>query len=158
MKKIILVVIIATTTFVSKAQSNIDEVDLIQSVYGMQKRDLIAKHMKLTPNQSNLFWQLYEEYEISRKEIGLKRIKNIESYADKYDSLSELEADALMKTSFEVNTDFLKLWEKTYKNMSKSISSVTAVQFVQAEMFFENMVRQQLALDIPLIGEFEMKE
>ncbi len=158
MKKLILFAIIALFTFGAQAQSNVDEIDFTQSVYGLQKRDLIAKHLKLAPNQINLFWQLYDEYEISRKEIALKRMKNIEYYAVKYDSLSELDADALMKTSFEVNTEFLKLWEKTYKIISKSISSVTAAQFIQAEMFFENMIRQQLAMDIPLIGEFEVKE
>jgi hypothetical protein len=114
--------------------------------------------MKLTPDQSILFWSMYNEYEISRKEIGLKRVKNIENYADKYDSLSDLDADALMKTTFEINMEFIKLWEKTYKIMSKSISSVTAAQFIQAEMFFENIIRQQLAMEIPLIGEFEVKE
>lgn len=158
MNKIILVALIFLLSYVSCAQSKVDEIDLIKSIYGMQKRDLISKHMKLEPGQSDLFWQLYEEYEISRKEIGLKRMKNIENYADKYDNLTALDADGLMKTSFEVNSEFLKLWEKTYKNMSKSISSVTAAQFIQAEMFFENLIRQQLAMDIPLIGEFEIKE
>lgn len=115
MKKLILFAIIALFTFGAQAQSNVDEIDFTQSVYGLQKRDLIAKHLKLAPNQINLFWQLYDEYEISRKEIALKRMKNIEYYAVKYDSLSELDADALMKTSFEVNTEFLKLWEKRIK-------------------------------------------
>ena len=158
MKKIIILAIVTLFTFTSNAQSNVDDGDLIQSVYGMQKRDLISKHMKLKPGQWNLFWQLYDQYEISRKEIGLKRMNNIENYAAKYDTLNELDADAIMKISFEINADFLKLWESTYKSMSKSISSVMAARFIQAEMFFENMVRQQLAMDIPLIGEFEMQD
>ena len=158
MKKIVLAALIFLIVFSVNAQSNTIEIDLIQSVYGMQKQELIAKHMKLTPDQSILFWKLYNDYEISRKEIGVKRVKNIENYADKYDSLSDLDADALMKTTFEINMEFIKLWEKTYKIMSKSISSVTAAQFIQAEMFFENIIRQQLAMEIPLIGEFEVKE
>lgn len=158
MKKLILAAVISLIAFGTQAQTNVDVIDLIESVYGLQKRDLISKHMKLKPEQSNLFWQLYAEYEISRREIGVKRERNIENYAAKYDTLSELDADAIMKTSFEVNIEFLKLWEKTYKSMSKSISSVTAAQFIQAEMFFENMIRQQLAMDIPLIGEFELQD
>ncbi|HRX13261.1 MAG TPA: hypothetical protein P5210_16475, partial [Draconibacterium sp.] len=158
MKEIILAAVAFLVVFGVHAQTNVDEIDFIQSVYGMQKRDLISKHMKLEPDQSDLFWNLYNEYEISRREIGLKRMKNIENYADKYDSLSDLDADALIKTTFEVNLEFLKLWEKTYKVMSKSISSVTAAQFIQAEMFFENIIRQQLAMEIPMIGEFEIKE
>lgn len=157
MKKFILVAIIAVLAFGVNAQSNKEEVDLMQSVYGMQKKDLISKHMKIDAEKSDLFWKMYDEYEVARKEIGLKRVKNIELYAEKYENLTGPDADALMKASMDVQKSFISLWEKTYKSMSKSISPVTAAQFIQAEMFFENMVRQELSMDIPLIGEFDEK-
>jgi hypothetical protein len=158
MKKLILAAIIAVFTFTSNGQSNAEEVALMQSVYGMQKKDLIAKHMKIEAGKADLFWQMYDEYEIARKEIGLKRVKNIEQYAEKYENLTGTDADALVKASMEVQKSFISLWEKTYKKMAKSISPVTAAQFIQVEMFFENMVRQELSMDIPLIGEFDVKE
>jgi len=158
MKKLILVVIIAVFVMASNAQSNKEEIDLMQSVYGMQKKDLIAKHMKLEAGQADLFWQMYDEYEVARKEIGLKRVKNIELYAEKYEKLTSEDANAIIKASMDVQKSFISLWEKTYKNMSKSISPVSAAQFIQAEMFFENMVRQELSMDIPLIGEFEIQK
>jgi len=157
MKKLILVAIIAVFAMASNAQSNKEEIDLMQSVYGMQKKDLIAKHMKLEAGQADLFWQMYDEYEVARQEIGLKRVKNIELYAEKYEKLTNEDANALIKASMDVQKSFISLWEKTYKNMSKSISPVTAAQFIQAEVFFENMVRQELSMDIPLIGEFDVK-
>lgn len=158
MKKLILVTIIAVVSFAAKAQSNSEEIDLMQSVYGMQKKDLIAKHMKIEAGKSDLFWQMYDEYEVARKEIGLKRVKNIEKYAETYENLTNEDADALLKASLDVQKSFVSLWEKTYKKMTKSISPVTAAQFIQAEMFFETMVRQELSMDIPLIGEFDMKK
>ena len=158
MKKLILVAFIAVFAMVSNAQSNAEEIALMQSVYGMQKKDLIAKHMKLEAGQADLFWQMYDEYEVARKELGLKRVKNIEMYAEKYENLTTEDANALIKASMEVQKGFISLWEKTYKNMSKSISPVTAAQFIQVEMFFENMVRQELSMDIPLIGEFDEKK
>ena len=157
MKKFILVAIIAIMAFGVKAQSNKEEIDLMQSVYGMQKKDLISKHMKIEAEKSDLFWKMYDEYELARKEIGLKRVKNIELYAEKYENLTGEDADALVKASMDIQKSFISLWEKTYKNMAKSISPVTAAQFIQAEMFFENMVRQELSMDIPLIGEFDEK-
>jgi hypothetical protein len=157
MKKFILVAIIAVLAFSVNAQSNKEEIDLMQSVYGMQKKDLISKHMKIDAAKSDLFWQMYDEYEVARKEIGMKRVKNIELYAEKYENLTDADADALIKASMDVQKSFISLWEKTYKSMSKSISPVTAAQFIQAEMFFENMVRQELSMDIPLIGEFDEK-
>ncbi len=157
MKKLILVAIIAVFAIVVKAQSNVDEITLLQSVYGMEKKDLIAKHMKIDASKTDLFWQMYDEYEIARKEIGVKRVKNIELYAEKYENLTDADADAIIKASMDVQKSFISLWDKTYKKMAKSVSPATAAQFIQAEMFFENMVRQELSMDIPLIGEFETK-
>lgn len=145
-------------TFGLKAQTNAEEITMVQSIYGMDKRELIAKHMKLNSNQATLFWQLYDEYEIQRKEIGQKRANNIISYADKYEQMSNEDADKLIKSSFEINLSFIQLWELTYKKMAKSLTPVIAAQFIQAEMFIENMVRQELSLDIPLIGEIELKK
>ncbi|HSO85778.1 MAG TPA: hypothetical protein VLQ91_04450 [Draconibacterium sp.] len=158
MKKLILVAIIAVFAMASNAQSNAEEIALMQSVYGMQKKDLIAKHMKIEAGKADLFWQMYDEYEVARKEIGTQRVKNIEQYASKYENLTNEDADALVKASMEVQKSFISLWDKTYKKMAKSISPITAAQFIQAEMFFENMVRQELSLDIPLIGEFDVKK
>ncbi len=158
MKKLILAAILAVFAMEAKAQSNTGEIALMQSVYGMQKRDIIAKHMKLEAGQANLFWQMYDEYEIARREVALKRVKNIEQYAKNYENLTNEDADALVKAAMEVQKSFLGLWEKTYKKMANSISPVTAAQFIQAEMFFENMVRQELSMDIPLIGEFDVKK
>lgn len=158
MKKLIFAVVFAVFAMAANAQSNAEEVALMQSVYGMQKKDLIAKHMKLEAGQAELFWQMYDEYEIARKEIGTKRVKNIVQYAEKYETLTGTDADVLVKASLDVQKSFISLWEKTYKKMAKSISPVTAAQFIQVEMFFENMVRQELSMDIPLIGEFDVKE
>lgn len=157
MKKMILVAIITVIAFSSKAQSNTEEIDLMQSIYGMQKKELVAKHMKLETGQADIFWQIYDEYEVARKEIALKRLKNIEFYAETYENFNNADADILMKNSTAVQTGYIKLWGKTYKKISKSIDSVTAAQFIQAEMFFEDMVRQELAMEIPFIGEFEKK-
>lgn len=158
MKKLIFAVVFAVFAMAANAQSNAEEVALMQSVYGMQKKDSIAKHMKLEAGQAELFWQMYDEYEIARKEIGTKRVKNIVQYAEKYETLTGTDADVLVKASLDVQKSFISLWEKTYKKMAKSISPVTAAQFIQVEMFFENMVRQELSMDIPLIGEFDVKE
>lgn len=156
MKRFIVVSLISVLAISVTAQTDTQEIDLLQSVYGMKKKELLAKHMKLDVSKTDIFWQIYDEYEITRKEIALKRLKNIEFYAEKYENLTNEDADALMKTSMEIRQDFIKLWNKTYKKISKSIDSVTAAQFVQAEMFFEEMVRQELSMEIPFIGEFEM--
>ncbi len=158
MKNLLLAAGFIILSFSINAQTNAEEITMVQSIYGMDKRELIAKHMKLNATQAPLFWQFYDEYEIQRKEIGQKRANNIISYADKYEQMSNEDADKLIKTSFEINSSFIQLCEVTYKKMAKSLTPVIAAQFIQAEMFIENMIRQELSLDIPLIGEIELKK
>jgi len=143
---------------VSKAQSNTDEITFMQSIYGMQKKQLIEEHMKINDSQKAAFWKIYDEYEVSRKAIGMKRANNIGEYAKKYDGLNNENAATMLKSSFGIQKDFIKLWEKTYKKMAKETSPLTATQFIQVEMYLENLVRQELLDEIPLIGEFEPKK
>jgi hypothetical protein len=158
MKKIYLIAICLVFAVASKAQSSTEEIAFMQSAYGMQKKQLIAEHMKINDVQKDVFWKLYDEYEVSRKEIGMKRAKNIEEYAKKYDGLTNENSDAILKASFGIQKDLIKLWESTYKKMAKETSPTTAAQFIQVEMYLENLVRQELLDAIPLIGEIEPKK
>jgi hypothetical protein len=158
MKKIILFSICLVFAMLSKAQSNTDEIAYMQSVYGMQKKQLIAEHMKISKADSAKFWSMYDVYETSRKAIGKKRATNIEEYAKSYDNLTNEKAGALMNASFGVYNDFGKLWKDTYTKMAKGISPLTAGKFIQVEMYLENLVRNELAGEIPLVGEFEPKK
>jgi hypothetical protein len=42
--------------------------------------------------------------------------------------------------------------------MAKALSPLKAAQFVQAEMYFENLIRLEIAEEIPFIGEFDKKD
>lgn len=158
MKKIYLIAVCLVLAFVSKAQSDADEINFMQSTYGMQKKQLIALHMQVSKVDSAKFWALYDAYENSRKEIGKKRIANIEEYSKNYDKLTNENTGALLNKSFEVYNDFGKLWQNTYKKMAKEISPLTAGKFIQVEMYLENLIRNELSAEIPLIGEFEPKK
>jgi hypothetical protein len=158
MKKIYLIVVCLVFAFAVKAQSNTEEINFMQSAYGMQKKQLIAAHMKITKADSAKFWSIYDSYENSRKTIGKKRIDNIEDYAKNYDKLTNEKSSVLINNSFQVYNEFGKLWQNTYKKMAKEISPLTAAKFIQVEMYLENLVRNSLADEIPLVGEFEPKK
>lgn len=72
MKKIILIAICTLFAVNLNAQSNTDEIALIQSAYGMEKKQIIIQFMKLTEAENAGFWKIYDEYEAERKELGKK--------------------------------------------------------------------------------------
>jgi len=155
MKKIVMLALFAIGTISSNAQQTKDEIAILQSAYGMQKRDLVAKFMDVSEAQSATFWSLYEEYEVARKAIGTKRANNILEYAKNYETISDENVQNMVKVSMEVNKEFNALWEKTYKKMAKTLGAKTAAKFYQLEMYLETMIRTELSESIPMIDELK---
>jgi len=46
---------ISTITF---AQSNNEEIDLVQSLWGMEKKDIVSQFVKVDPASKDAFWKL----------------------------------------------------------------------------------------------------
>ncbi|MBK9105356.1 MAG: hypothetical protein IPL92_12510 [Saprospiraceae bacterium] len=66
MKHLLIIAALFISTF-GFAQSAQEEVDLIQSLYGMQKKEIVADFIKLEGAQKDAFWKLYDAYELERR-------------------------------------------------------------------------------------------
>lgn len=140
---------------VLKAQPTIDEINLIQSAYGMEKRAIVEQYMKLTDAEATGFWKVYDEYETKRKEYGKTRVEILVEYAKNYDNLTDEKAAELMKKSISNQMTFTKLGQTYFGKMSKVISSKRAAQFLQLENYLENVIRLKISSEIPFIGELD---
>ena len=96
MKKLFVIAVsflLSTSMF---AQSNKEDVDLIQSIFGKEKKELVQVYMTIPEAQSAKFWALYDTYETARKKLGQERIKLIEAYATNYETLDNKKATELV--------------------------------------------------------------
>ncbi len=152
MKKILIAVTLLIST-VGFAQSNKEDVDLIQSIYGKEKKAIVAGFVQLEGAQKDGFWKLYDEYEVERKELGKKRVSLLEKYATNYGTMDDATTDALMKemTGLGVKTD--KLIGTYYEKIKKASNVKAAAQFVQIESYLLSAVRVKIFESIPFIGE-----
>lgn len=152
MKKLLLValVLISTAGF---AQSNKEDVEYIQSIYGKEKKAIVADFIVLEGAQKDAFWKLYDEYETKRKELGKQRVAFLEKYAANYGTMDDATTDKLMKemTSLGAKTD--KLIATYYGKMKKPAGVKAAAQFVQLEAYLLSVIRASIMESIPFIGE-----
>jgi hypothetical protein len=93
------------------AQSAKEEVDFIQSIFGMEKKALVAEFVEPEDAQKDAFWKLYDEYETARKELGKKRIELLLKYDENFENLSNELAGQLLK-------EILSLTQKNDKLLS----------------------------------------
>jgi hypothetical protein len=154
MKKLLIAALLLIST-VGFAQSNKEDIDIIQSLYGKEKKAILAGFIVLEGTQNDGFWKLYDEYEIKRKELGKQRVALLEKYAANYGTMDDATTDQVIKemTSLGVKTD--KLIGTYYGKMKKSAGVKAAAQFVQFEAYVLSVVRASIMESIPFIGELD---
>ena len=152
-KGIIALCLILIFSTALSAQSNKEEVDLYQSMFGMQKKEMIASFVELDSNSP--FWVDYDAYELERKALGQKRLALLSDYAENYLSLSDEKTDDLIKQMQVQKKSLDKLIDKYYKKVKKTSGSKVAAQFYQIENYILTAVRSEILDGIPFFGELD---
>jgi len=137
------------------AQSNIEEVDYIQSIFGMEKKTIVADFIKLDGAAKDAFWSLYDQYEVERKELGKRRLGLLNDYAKNYDNLTDEKIDELAASSNKQSSLDEGLRYKYFKKLKKVSGSTAAAQFYQIEGYFNAAIRMSILESIPFIGELD---
>lgn len=156
MKKLIIALMMAVASFSCYAQSTYKEdIDVLQSVYGKSKGDLVKEYMNLSDTQSQAFSKVYDAYETERKTLGQAKIQLINDYAVNYDTLTDEKADELAKGTLKNNLGYEKLYSKTYGQAKKAIGAINAAKFIQLEVYLQAIIRAETLESIPFIGELD---
>lgn len=158
MRKNIFVLAIALLMFsaftqTSKAQSNKEETEFIQSIFGMEKKAVVAEFLGI--DGDNPFWALYDAYETKRKEVGKERLAVLTDYVENYDELTDAKYDAVVSSMIKLRKSNDKLTDTYYKKIKKVSGSKVAAQFFQIEAYFSSQIRATIMEEIPYIGEFD---
>ncbi len=146
--KILSLVFIAFLSLGIFAQSNQDEIELMQSLYGMEKRDIVAEFIELSEVQEQEFWALYNEYENERKELGRKKFQLLQSYVDDYGQVKAEDADNFMKQAIPLRIKSDKLTDNYYKKIKTKTDPIVAMQFYQIENYLADAIKMELLEDI----------
>ncbi len=139
----------------SFAQSNKEDVDMIQAMYGKEKKEIAAGFVQIDAAKKDAFWKLYDDYEAERKALGKKRISLLEKYANSYDSLTDKTMDEIVKEMITLQKGTDGLIAKYYDRLVKSAGVKPAAQFYQLEAYLSSVTRTYIMNKIPFIGELE---
>lgn len=159
MKKSIFYLVVAfvavlTTSQSLLAQTNKEDVEMIQAVFGKEKKEMAAGFLKLSSNDP--FWAVYDEYETKRKELGKDRLQALSFYVDNYDKMDAPKSDETIAKMIKLRNDNDKLLDTYYKKVKKVSGSKVAAQFFQFEAYIQSAVRMSVMEGIPFIGELDI--
>jgi hypothetical protein len=140
--------LMATFTY---AQSNKEEVDLVQAAFGMDKKAAVAEFVKPSAAQKDAFWKIYDEYETKRKDLGKQRIALLEQYANQYKTLTSEQADAWTKKVIDLQKKTDDLISTYYGKVKGVTDGIVATQFYQIENYILTVIRAQILDAIPFV-------
>lgn len=155
MKKIIILLAVIAISVSAKAQSNKEVVDFYQSVFGMEKKMIVNQFIQLEGEAATSFWEIYDAYEVVRKEEGVKRFNLLNKYAENYADITDDSANEMLKEALALKKSGLKTLTKFSKKIAKSNGGKVAAQFYQIENYFNNTIALAITESIPFVGEMD---
>ena len=153
MKKLSLLMISMIISIASYSQSVNEEVDFVQAAFGMEKKAVVSEFIQLSDAQSQAFWDLYDQYETTRKENGKKRVALLLQYAEQYNTMTDEQADAWTKEVIKLQMATDKLIATYYNKIKKATSATVATQFYQIENYILTGIRMEILDNVPFLGE-----
>ena len=156
MKKSFLIVAIGILfAGLTHGQSVQEEIDYFQSIFGMGKKAVVAEFINPEGTGMESFWELYDQYEVTRKQMGQSRLELLYNYASDYGQQNDDELDLMMKDIMKQRKSLDKLIDQYYKKIRKVSGSKAATQFYQIENYILSAIRLFILDEIPFIGEWE---
>jgi len=156
MKKIIIgLFTILFVTDIAYGQKDNTDIDIVQSLFGRNKRLIIEGHMQLDDKEKKSFWRIYDQYEEKRKAIEKDGFILLKEYADNYQTMDDAEARKLVVNFMNSMNDYNTLHKVYFRKMEKVIGSLKAATFIQLETFIQTTLQANLQSQVPVIGELE---
>ncbi|NIG55154.1 hypothetical protein [Chitinophaga sp. Cy-1792] len=155
MKTALILVFVCFSSFVY-AQSNDNDLAVIQKVFGKEKRDLVSKFMGFDTKPNDPFWALYDQYEGDRQSLSRERLSILQDYSRMYETLDDESATSLAKRLFSNDMAYVKFHERYFKKFSKIMGGKNAAKFMQFELYLQNAIKMSILNSIPFIGELKM--
>ena len=155
-KKSILLVSLLMIGLISFGQTQKEEIELFQSIFGMEKKAIVSDIVKLEGEKAKGFWTIYDEYETARKEHGQKRMVSLQNYIMNYENMDDKRSEETVDDMIKLGNEYNKLIQKYYKQINKAFGAKTAGQFYQLETYFQSVIRLTIMEQVPFIGELDL--
>jgi hypothetical protein len=115
------------------------------------KKQLIAANLTLTDTEATKFWPLYEQYSAEFEKINDTRTAIIKEYSDGYGTLTDDQADNLIRRWLDTDIAAAQLRQKYVPIFRKVVPGKKAATFFQLDRRISMMIDVQLTSQLPLV-------
>ncbi len=158
MKKLFLLIAIIGFGIVSYAQQVNDYMEVTRAALKTEKKAMIAEVMSLSPEESEPFWAMYNEFQGKLYTANTKYLKIINEFTENFETMDGEKANDLMKRMFAYDNEILKLKKTYHKKFQGILSPQKTLMYFQAENKIDVMIDYEMAASIPILDARDSKK
>jgi hypothetical protein len=115
------------------------------------KKQLIAANLNLTDAEATRFWPVYDQYSVDFGKISETRAAIVKEYSDGYGSLTDQQAENLIRRWLDTDISTAELRQKYVPIMRRVLPGKKAATFFQLDRRISMMIDIQLTSQLPLV-------
>ena len=129
------------------------EIELMRRDIRSMRKQLIAANLKLTDDQANKFWPVYDQYIAELVKVNNTKYDLLKEYFDSYGTLTPEQADSMTKRLLDLDVSVAQLRQKYQPIVRAVLPAKETATFFQLDRRIAMMIDLQLASQIPLVQE-----
>ena len=126
-------------------------IEALKSDIRRHMRRIVEVNMQLSGKEAAAFWPAYDRYDEDMSKLNYERSSIYDFYADNYRTLSDKQAQELIRRMNYVDRRKLSIDEKYAREMGKVLPLKTVLRFFQIERQVDRLVALKIMSGVPLV-------
>jgi hypothetical protein len=126
------------------------DIALTRASIQLRRQAIVTAVMDLAPKEAEAFWPLYREYRTEMAKVGDRVSKLLVDYTGQYDSLTDEQANQIMKEWISIEKAKMGVKDKYVARFKKILPARKVMRFFQADNKLDAVLNAQLASIVPL--------
>jgi predicted metallopeptidase len=128
-----------------------DAIALARDLVKFKRMMVVANNLELTSQEQADFWQEYGKYQDRLEPLRDRMVKLIVSYSEKFDTLTDDDAKAMLEEMLGIQEDESKVKRDFLPKFEAILSAKKVARFYQVENKMNAEIRYAMSLEIPLL-------
>jgi predicted transglutaminase-like cysteine proteinase len=133
------------------AKPAVQTADTVRQAVRTDKRGLVEKNMKLTPEEAKAFWPLYDDYQRDLDAIQTRQNRSILDYINSESSMTDANAKRIVNDVLAADGEEQLLRERLMRKLFSALPGRKAARFFQIDNKIRALNRFDVAERLPLV-------
>jgi len=128
------------------------DIEMLRQNLRDQRKQIVAENLPLTPDEATKFWPVFDQYRKAAIKPNDERWAVIKEYAASYNTMTDAQAQSLMKRANAVDEQLLALRMQYVPIFEKVVSPKKTALFYQIDRRVDLLINLQLSSIIPMVN------